>query len=65
MFNFVPERLRSRKFIAAISTGLVGIINALGVIDLDGEKIVPIIIVVVSYILGQSFVDAAKAKNGE
>lgn len=52
----VPERLRSRKFWVALGS-LIAV--ALGVPE---GNVVPFVLVVASYLLGQSFVDGVGKK---
>ena len=54
------ERLRSRKLWMAIATGLLVIANEGLDLDLPNEAIMTIVALIITYILGQSYVDANK-----
>ena len=54
-------RLKSRKFWVSIITALVMAIAAFTGIELDPEQILAIVLPVMAYLLGQSWVDG---KNG-
>ena len=51
------DKLRSRKFWMAIATGLLIIANEGLNLNLPNEAIMTIVAVIITYILGQSYVD--------
>ena len=58
--------LLSRKFWLAVATALTMILSGKLGLELDPETIVAIILPIIAYILGESYVDAkAVKKNGE
>ena len=55
------EKLKSRKFLLAVVSALLIIANdGLG-LNLDKDTIMTLASIVISYILGQSFVDAKRS----
>jgi len=56
----------SRKFWLAVATALTMILSGKLGLELDPETVVAIILPIIAYILGESYVDAkAVKKNGE
>mgnify|MGYP001606880514 CR=1 FL=1 len=55
------EKLKSRKLWVATITAVVLWITTLAGVELDVEQVVPVLLPIIAYILGQSLVDA---RNG-
>lgn len=53
----IPERLKSRKFWVAITSAVVLFLNSYFEFGLDTNEAITIVLVIVSYLLGQSYVD--------
>ena len=54
------ERLKSRKFLVAMATILLIILNEMVGLDIPAESYWAIILPVIAYIVGESYIDAKK-----
>jgi len=56
----VPKKLRSRKLWVAIITALAVFLNEVFGIEIDAENLLMVVLPIVAYILGESWIDAKK-----
>ncbi len=60
-----PSKLKSRKLWIAVVTALLVVVNEGLGFNIPREPILVVAGIVISYIIGQSAVDAVAAKNGK